>query len=181
MFGLWQKSCNVLENITIFFSIFWNGVTFLFQPEEFQSVGEAVVHRHLLHPVLLWRHQPIFVLPFCLLFPVSTKTYCITVKLGYNERKFWSQNCIDPVITNPGYNQRIWPIPSCSLLPRFAVQSILSWRPPMKNDHLTTVTWGSNYKFCNIKIPLNNYNQSKKFRSLYTDMTVFVFKVCFVS
>jgi hypothetical protein len=54
----------------------------------------------------------------------------ITVKLGYNElgysehsvitNKFLSQigyfnTQINPVITNPGYNEQKWPVPSCSL------------------------------------------------------------------
>jgi hypothetical protein len=53
-----------------------------------------------------------------------------TVKLGYNElgynehlvmtNKYFGPICsfttqIDPVITNPGYNECIWSVPSCSL------------------------------------------------------------------
>jgi hypothetical protein len=54
-----------------------------------------------------------------------------TVKLGYNEHsvvnehsvitnRFLSQigklsTQINPVITNPGYNEQKWPVPSCSL------------------------------------------------------------------
>jgi hypothetical protein len=52
------------------------------------------------------------------------------VKLGYNElgynehsvitNKQFGPKCpfttqIDPVITNPGYNERFWLVPSCSL------------------------------------------------------------------
>jgi len=59
----------------------------------------------------------------------QAKNYC-TVKLGYNElgynehsdimNKYFGPKSpfttqIDPVITNPGYNERIWQVPSCSL------------------------------------------------------------------
>jgi hypothetical protein len=54
----------------------------------------------------------------------------ITVKLGYNElgynehsvitNKFLGKIChfstqMNPVITKPGDNEQIWPVPSCSL------------------------------------------------------------------
>ncbi len=46
-----------------------------------------------------------------------------TVKLGYNEHSVVTNRFIDqigyfstqinPVITNPGYNEQKWPVPSC--------------------------------------------------------------------
>jgi hypothetical protein len=56
--------------------------------------------------------------------------FCYTVKLGYNELGYNEQSVItnnflvpighfttlnNPVITKPGYNEHIHPVPSCSL------------------------------------------------------------------
>ncbi len=55
------------------------------------------------------------------------------MKLGYNEHSVITNiflgkighftNQINPVITNPGYNEQKWPVPSCWLKPSFAVSS----------------------------------------------------------
>jgi hypothetical protein len=42
-----------------------------------------------------------------------------TVKLGYNEQILsqigYFSTQINPVMTNPGYDEQKWPVPSCSL------------------------------------------------------------------
>jgi hypothetical protein len=67
---------------------------------------------------------------YCSTFSDRVKINQCTVKLGYNElgysehsvvtNRFLSQighigTQINPVITNPGYNEQKWPVPSCSL------------------------------------------------------------------